>query len=551
MQRIKAVFLPIFYVMIIILCNLSCQKELSIDVNRKLRIKDKFFEHSDKTDKLILRIIDEIKNRNNTKEFVSDFAMKNGFAVWEKPIISFPYSKSASFKNFTHSNIEEPARDTFAYIPIVLENTDRVNGFILAKINNSVELLYSLAQDYKAFNFEISGDLNDATKFVITNLLLNKEVFGVSDYKIIDYRLFSPDSLHEKLVTLEAVLSAPNCIFIYWPSGQYNSNGEPIINSFEICISSNTVNWPPEGIGISSPGGISGGGGASIPHYYPCISGSNTSTTTPCPEPGPGSGWTPHVIVNSPIIECEILQQAGRKLDSLYSNGRVDSVLMQLPSGWQSQNIEYGFSIIKKYVGIAQQPGQINITGYYPTAIASGTGGHVQINFSYPYNSTPAGWVHTHTDSGYSAQSAFDIYALIRSDSAFRHTDVKRQYEGNIVLSYDSSQYAISVTNQDQALIFLNTQGQYLDGDKWNEQSPIGKAFKDAFDYYQNKVFYNNANRYNLAYEMAMAAVLNQFNTGVTLFKKNSNGNFKPIVVYTTTPDASKPKKKKYFQDCQ
>ena len=49
---------------------------------------------------------------------------------------------------------------------------------------------------------------------------------------------------------------------------------------------------------------------------------------------------------------------------------------------------------------------------------------------------------------------------------------------------------------------------------------------------------------------MAMSAVLNSFNTGVTLHKKDNNGNFKPIVVKTVIPNPNKPKKKQYVQDC-
>jgi hypothetical protein len=46
-----------------------------------------------------------------------------------------------------------------------------------------------------------------------------------------------------------------------------------------------------------------------------------------------------------------------------------------------------------------------------------------------------------------------------------------------------------------------------------------------------------------------MAAVLTQFNTGVTLNKRDAAGNFKPIVV-TTSTDPNNPKKTIYTQIC-
>ena len=52
---------------------------------------------------------------------------------------------------------------------------------------------------------------------------------------------------------------------------------------------------------------------------------------------------------------------------------------------------------------------------------------------------------------------------------------------------------------------------------------------------------------------MAMAAVLKQFDAGVSLNKKDTNGNFKPIVINTTVIPRQgllKPEKTVYSQDC-
>ena len=94
--------------------------------------------------------------------------------------------------------------------------------------------------------------------------------------------------------------------------------------------------------------------------------------------------------------------------------------------------------------------------------------------------------------------------------------------------------------------MFTNTKSIFLDGAKWNETSNIGKAFKEAEKYFKN----GDSTKTNYAYEMAMATVLKQFNAGVTLNKKDTNGNFKPIVVNTIIANHNKPKKKQYVQDC-
>lgn len=48
---------------------------------------------------------------------------------------------------------------------------------------------------------------------------------------------------------------------------------------------------------------------------------------------------------------------------------------------------------------------------------------------------------------------------------------------------------------------------------------------------------------------MAMAAVLNQFGAGLTLNKKDAAGNFKPLVIKTST-DPRRPKRTIYIQEC-
>lgn len=329
-----------FILLGVLILLIACRKRILSDEIAEVSLSQKFFSHSVKTDKIILRVISEINQRNCEKEFVTNFALKNGFPIWDKPIISYPEKKPILANNFSQSNIEDPAADTFAYIPIVPENSDKVNGFILAKISNGVELLYSLAQDYKAFSFESNGNLNDASKFVLTNLLLNKEVFGVSNYKITDYNLFTGDPETDKAnsLSIEGKLAAGQCAIISWQTqhcGTPNYSGciptcdncgtycYPITSSIEICIAPNTVNWPPGGIGINTNGGggSSGSGGGEIPHYYPCTSTPQSvlpgDPPPPCPAPGPGSGWTPQPFnANNPcnVVDSLLKTQTFSKL---------------------------------------------------------------------------------------------------------------------------------------------------------------------------------------------------------------------------------------------
>jgi hypothetical protein len=177
-----------------------------------------------------------------------------------------------------------------------------------------------LTQDYKAYSFENNIELNAASNFVLTNLLLNKKVFGISDYNILDYRLFTDDTEHEKVnkLSIESSLGAGDCSVISWQTqycGTPNYSGCRIecdncgiycyktSSSIEICNAPNTINWPSGGIGgvLDVNTTNNGGNNSGIPHFYPCPTISSNifhgEPISPCPEPGPGSGWAPIEIV--------------------------------------------------------------------------------------------------------------------------------------------------------------------------------------------------------------------------------------------------------------
>lgn len=528
MNKRRTLSFAIFTFLATFLCLLSCRKEFLSDKNHDGNIAEKFFAHSVKTDKLILRVIEEIKTRNAGSGFVSEFAVRNGFPVWDKPIISYSVNKSAVSK-LARSNSEEPVTDTFAYIPIVPENSDRVNGFILAKISNGVELLYSLAQDYKAFSFDNGGNLNDATQFVITNLLLNKEVFGVADYTITDYQLFTGDPEHDRAnqLSIEGRLAAGECAIISWESWHCGTPDDvacqngcdhcgglcyPITSSIEICTAPNTVNWPAGGIGINpSGGGSGGGGGGEIPHYYPCISSPAPllpgDPTPTCPAPGPGSGWETHTF--NPNNPCDVL-------DSLLKTTNFKNHLKMLRDS-TVLNYEKGVSFTN-----GLNPANYTSQTYSGTPDSS----NVNIVLTQPAD----GIMHSHDNRPNRLHnfSAEDIYKLayywsigqVSSFQTFTYTVVT-----------DSTAYILMVTNPAQFINFAQT---------WFNTAEHFEAFKTHM--YRNH-HYGDAGNSILQDEINFLSALQappingggfklfRGNSDMTIFtpiKLNSNGQIRP-----------------------
>ncbi len=190
--------------------------------------------------------------------------------------------------------------------------------------------------------------------------------------------------------------------------------------------------------------------------------------------------------------------------------------------------IENGFPIIQNFSINPYNSKDTTFTNSYCQGnIQTGTDSNINISYSVGYLNVLAATLHTHPSIGYAAQSAYDIYALIEISMQNSY------YKGGFVAAANGSKYAVAITDKTLAAAFLNKKANNLNGTKWNENSAIGIAYNDAYKYYSEKVYNGNPNQINLAYEMAMATTLN--NTGVTLFKQDTNGNFKPIVVNRTS----------------
>jgi hypothetical protein len=279
----------------------------------------------------------------------------------------------------------------------------------------------------------------------------------------------------------------------------------------------------------------------------------------PCPAGGGGggparmsvteeclaSGWVPLPTAGNPPPAqdpCAVVKNAAKKMDSVYIKSKADSVLGTI-SDLATGLLEKGFPIYKKFRVNPNDVTDTIITTYRCGNVQAGTDSSILIQTVAGYLELLAATLHTHPPSGYSAHSAKDVYEMIETSLSDPH------FEGTFVAAANGSQYAITITDPERAAAFLNTKNSFLNDENWKDTSAIGKAFISARKYYE-KIYKSNPDKIHFAYEMAMAAVIKQFNIGISLSKKNASGNFKPLVVTTIIPDPNKPKKKVYQQDC-
>jgi hypothetical protein len=314
---------------------------------------------------------------------------------------------------------------------------------------------------------------------------------------------------------------------------------------------------------ISFPSG--GSGGSPVPAPSPGggfggVPGGGSPITDPCDGklagryliPNPGEPlfpcykdipWEPVTDPTAPVQDpCATANNASKKMDSIYNQSNADSVVNTIPN-LATQTVENGFAINKKFRVNPFNTKDTSIIGYRCDDVYTGTDSSIVIHATTNRLELLCAALHTHPASGYNAPSAKDVYDLIGECLNNYY------YEGIFVAAANGNKFALAVTDLGQARTFFATKDQYLaPGAKWNEDSDIGKAFEKATDFFKDK-YKKDPLVTHLKYEMAMAAVFGQFNTGITLLKQDVAGNFKPLIV-KTIPDPRNPKKAIYVQDC-
>lgn len=502
----------------------------------------------------LARVSKELTVRDGKEAFIVRFARQNGFPVWNKVKLQFPAPRFTRVDSIVYN---AAAGDTVVIIPFVLQDSNTVSGFITAKLNGTVQLNWYRASDYNLYSFNnVQPDSISADKAALQLMVLNNYVFGYTRFLVQDNRLFSnsssataPTAHNARIFTLtdsiglinrSAILMCTTCT--YWvcsichgldPNCPLGGSG---LNCYEhFCVGG----FPPGGGGVYVPPTGGGGGGAS---EFPCASRQQSRV----PPPGACTpGQTPGPVIPLPEEPaedpCVTAQNAAKRMDTLFTQSKADSVLGTIPNLATEPN-EKGFFILAKYSVSPTNPANTTITGYKSGSVQTGTDTSITIPTTIPYLHWLVSWLHTHPPKGYSAHSPSDVYKLIEERLANNHC------VGSFVAGADGGQYALTVTDVTAAFAFESTKSQNLDGRDWKKASLIRQTY-DSINKYFLDVYRGNVNQDNLAYEMAMGAVLTQYHLGVTLNKKDANGNFKPIVV-RASKDPKKPKRTIYIPDC-
>jgi hypothetical protein len=283
-------------------------------------ITNRFFLYKENINPTVVTI-NELKFQNTKTDFIRNFALKEGFAIWDKATVSTTLKRMN--KNDSTESFDNP-EDTVVFIPLVLENDNKVHSYLKAILNNGVIIMLGRNGDFEKYPFNtISPDSMSAEKFAILMMSMTKHVFGTENFKIIDNRLFPQYVVNSnkpnnfKIIKITSTTDEFSkfdyvCTYTYFLHccGCGPCVG-PYCDGCHLCLSvvENYCEYENSDPYPGFPwGGSPGGGGGGTTTYDPnggCNNGTNKiiDGIPPCPPPNDGGGWVPSD--ESPPSPCE------------------------------------------------------------------------------------------------------------------------------------------------------------------------------------------------------------------------------------------------------
>lgn len=600
MRRLHFLQKTFILYLVLVALNLSCRKLDVVSSSKTITTEEKFFDAHRSSAKEEAAIVNFLKRTNEKSPFVKLTAQKIGFPIWDKLImrnVKTTRVMSEGGSGQIQSMANTGSCDIY-YIPFVRDSQNHVNAAMIIKaFPTDTTIGYLCDWQYKNLLTRPSDSLN-VKKFALFFMRFDYSVFSHKRFIVKDRAIFptkghaSANEVRLELKTDDQKKVKVNSLYTTCQDYSVQYISCPYIRDYGACYGQGGTcdrcdlcpsvtlyftecwdEWVDDDMGGGSSGDGGTGGGA-VPPSDPCSGDGNppsgpdaikhinqsqekVGALSPPPPPPPcDPGWEPepepYPIPDSPQdttqTPCTTAWAAGVKLKVVFDSSKALEKLATIDVA--NATIEYGFDIMER---IKINPYNVHDTGsygFYTGNLITGTATSIASSgVAYnPSTAARASFLHTHPATGYAAQSPKDIYSLISS----RFASDGYRLTGDFVAAADGSKYAISVTNLSQAQSFSDTKAQNLTDSDWNPTSDIGKEYSNAFDYFKKK-YKDDPLWMNKSYEMAMAAVLTEFNVGVTLYKQDSQGNFQPIIVRKKSQKTPNGRRTEtvYIRDCQ
>lgn len=447
----------------IVLLNFNCTK-LNVEKETKYTSEttSKFFSLPVATNPLVRRVAAAMELQNSKVPFIDNFVLNEGYAIWDKVMLKESkrdIAVQSILGNTTSAGVA--STDSAVVIPLALENTNKINSYLIAYFTDSLTIKLCRSRNYANYSFENAnnGDSLVAEKIALMTMALDKLVFGYSEFDITDSRLFA--KLKAPNTTQTQVTRKINLTSIDGGSAnvlQFFTTTICFTYSYEENYPNpNSVNCPPgqacqwthtvytnscssftsvgdedyygtSGGGTSGGGPPGGGGGPTGGGGGPIGNGNPTGGG---PTGGSGLGWTP-VVSADPcddfIMSLQNNQNFVNKFHNLNRGGQNAPTIQDFEQGYQVTNI--ATNVYDSVHGISGTP-------------------FIRWTITQPIS----GVLHCHFDGGNSIFSPEDVVFMAQIFlSNYYVSDTANFFFG--VTSYNNPPYLIKVGNIAKYRIF-------------------------------------------------------------------------------------------------
>lgn len=232
----KRIFTPslINFAIFFISCLMSGCKKLDSTPSVENDAIRKFFTIPANSPSVIKKTVAEFERQNKITGFVGSIIASEGMPLWHKSIINVIKNDNSPSAGFD-GNGEFSVEDTLVFTPIVEQDSLKVSGFFLSKIQgDSVELHLFRDNDYDNYSFgSVRSNSLTAERVSLELMKLNYQVFGYTEFIITDSLLFAADApLDSNLIHRKVKLKLDEQN--YFANNGTNTNNF-LVSVIEIC----------------------------------------------------------------------------------------------------------------------------------------------------------------------------------------------------------------------------------------------------------------------------------------------------------------------------
>lgn len=520
-------------VLIFSLLLLGCRNEDFYKGSYNSAREEDFFRDAEKLTSRLPQskeIIDLLKNENERSHFISKMIDQKGLPVWRKIVLKKP-GRIAGKGEDDPLEIVIPLTEDQKTLSSLLFVTETSGGSLLISNANN-ELL-------KHIIFDQSISATERENYLLNFILADRGVFGTSKYINIPDDLLKdiPVNQENGLKSLEIesttvdndnpqnAASGMICIDIITPNpGCGSCDYPPIIKTICFLVYNPDTGGDGGGSGGGTGGGGGGGTGGGGGGGTPNPGGNNPDDDGGSNDPCYNRAFYRVPTSNLPcdiqmqVSPCEKAKEPAKMATLISQATTVKPNLDLLKSHAATKNVEYGVTISTQNNNLTSTPPYTTGQATSVTIVPPSTGDYIANAHSHPTNGAPP-------------PSPPDIYAMLETIAAYN------TFQMSFVFAYNGATYAFVINNRAQALQFLAKYppSTNLNGKFFTKISDIGIKFNDIYDGFTKGTFplYSGTTAQNDGLETAMAYILSEYNSGISLTKMDANGNLKGLKTST------------------